>query len=70
MSFRREGWSWGQSLGPHMLRSECPEKPSLGPRRMALPPRTPAGLGRLSWQREEACFAGPGLPWGPPLLGA
>lgn len=34
-----------------------------------MPPRPPAGLGRLSWQREEACFAGPGLPWGQPLLG-
>lgn len=32
-------------------------------------PATEAGLGQLSWQREEACFSGPGLPWGQLLLG-
>lgn len=71
MFSRREGWSWGQSWVPPTPGAECPDKPGRG-RAVGVggfATKGPAGPGRLSWQRKEACLAGPGLPWGQPLLG-
>ena len=66
--FRRGSRSSGQGWEPQTLGAESPTKHSLSPGDGSFATRPPAGLGRLSWQREEACFSGPGLPWGWPVL--
>lgn len=57
------GLELGGRLGGGVLTLTSPAS-ALG--RSAFPLRPLAGPGRLSWQREEACLAGPGLPWGKP----
>lgn len=66
--FRRGSRSSGQGWEPQTLGAESPAKRSLSPGEGSFATRPPAGLGRLSRQREEACFSGPGLPWGRPVL--
>lgn len=66
--FKRGSRGPGQGWEPQTLGAERPAKHSLGPGEGGVATRPPAGMGRLSWQREEACFARPGLPWRRPLL--
>lgn len=66
MSFVREGWSWGQSLGPHTLRAECPEKPGSQEDGFATKDPSRAGQAELAEGGGLFCRAWPSLGAAPP----